>query len=241
MRNGVQFKPAHTTLKVLGVLLIAFSFSMLTPIPVSIYYDNGNHFPFYLAFAITLITGVSIWLPTRHCKEQLRTRDGFVIVTLMWIFLTTFGSLPFVLADKPHTSFSAAFFETMSGLTTTGVSVLTEVDGLSEAILYYRQQLQFLGGMGIIVLGVAILPLIGVGGMQLYKAESSKPLEDEKFTPRMAKTAKALWVSYAFSHFGCVGWDYLMPYVTHSAQYLQADMLHTQTLLHITITTCCTS
>jgi trk system potassium uptake protein len=193
-----------TTFKISGVLLMAFSFTMLTPIPIALYYGHGEAFPFYFAFMITLLTGFAIWLPTRGYHDPLKTQDGFIIVTLLWLLLTLFGSLPFALSHQPHASFTWAFFETMSGLSTTGATVLSRIDGLPQAVLYYRQQLQFLGGMGIIVLGVAILPLIGVGGLQLYRAESSRPVDEEKFTPRMAQTAKAMWLCYGILTLLCI-------------------------------------
>ncbi len=191
------------TAKLLGVLLMLFSISMLTPIPVSMYYHNHDASPFLVAFAITLITGFVLWMLGLRSKQVLRTRDGFIIVFAMWFVLGIFGSLPFMLSYSPHIPLSDAFFETISGLTTTGATALKQIDGLPQAILYYRQQLQFLGGMGIIVLAVAVMPLIGVGGMQLYKAETTGPMKDNKLTPRITETAKALWLIYVGLNIAC--------------------------------------
>ena len=160
------------TAKVLGILLMFFSISMLSPIPVSMYYHNHVGMPFLVAFLITMLTGVVLWAVGRRSKQELRTRDGFLIVFLMWFVLGAFGALPFMLSYSPHIPWSDAFFESVSGLTTTGATTLDHIDTIPKAVLYYRQQLQFLGGMGIIVLAIAIMPLIGVGGMQLYKAET---------------------------------------------------------------------
>lgn len=184
------------TAKILGVLLMFFSVSMLTPIPVSLYFHNHDAKPFLLAFAITFIVGLIMRISAYRCNAELRTRDGFIVVIAIWLVLGLFGCLPFMLSYSPHINFTAAFFETISGLTTTGASTLSQVDGIPESVLYYRQQLQFLGGMGIIVLAVAIMPMIGVGGMQLYKAEATGPMKDNKLTPRITETAKALWVIY---------------------------------------------
>jgi trk system potassium uptake protein TrkH len=129
-------------------------------------------------------------------RKELRLRDGFLIVVLFWIVLGLFGSLPLMMSKQPHMTFTDAVFESFSGLTTTGATVITAIDHLPHAILYYRQQLQWLGGMGIIVLAVAILPMLGVGGMQLYRAETPGPMKDNKLTPRITETAKALWYIY---------------------------------------------
>ncbi|HEX19218.1 MAG TPA: potassium transporter, partial [Acidiferrobacteraceae bacterium] len=117
-------------------------------------------------------------------------------VVLFWVLLALFGALPFVIADHPHMSFTDAFFESMSGLSTTGATTLSGIDDLPASIRYYRQQLQWLGGMGIVVLAVAVMPILGIGGMQLYRAETPGPIKDNKLTPRITETAKALWYIY---------------------------------------------
>jgi trk system potassium uptake protein TrkH len=135
--------------------------------------------------------------------QELRIRDGFLIVVLFWVGLGLAGALPFVLAEEPRLSITDAVFESMSGLTTTGATVIVGLDHLPKAILFYRQQLQWLGGMGIIVLAVAVLPMLGVGGMQLFRAEMPGPMKDAKLTPRITETAKALWYIYAAMTVAC--------------------------------------
>ncbi len=182
--------------RILGLLLMLFSATMLPPLGVSLLYGDGAWYTFLVAFGITLAVGVASWLPVRHQHRELRLRDGFVVVVMFWTVLSATGALPFVLAELPHLSLTDAFFESISGLTTTGATVITGLDDLPESILYYRQQLQWLGGMGIIVLAVAVLPMLGIGGMQLYKAETPGPIKDSKLTPRITETAKALWFIY---------------------------------------------
>ena len=183
-------------LRILGILLMIFSFSMLPSIAISYAYDDGSHLAFTSGFLITLITGFIIWAPVYRVRQDLRTRDGFLITVLFWAVLGLFGSIPFMLSEFTNLSFVDAVFESLSGLTTTGATVITGIDYLPESILFYRQQLQWLGGMGIIVLAVAILPMLGIGGMQLYRAETPGPVKDSKLTPRITETAKALWYIY---------------------------------------------
>ncbi|MDO6514067.1 MULTISPECIES: TrkH family potassium uptake protein [unclassified Neptuniibacter] len=183
-------------LRILGILLMIFSFSMLPPLAISYIYADGAEFAFIAGFFITLITGFIIWIPVYRVRQDLRTRDGFLITVLFWAVLGFFGAFPFMITEDPHLSFVDAVFESMSGLTTTGATVITGIDYLPKSILFYRQQLQWLGGMGIIVLAVAILPMLGIGGMQLYRAEIPGPVKDSKLTPRITETAKALWYIY---------------------------------------------
>ena len=136
------------------------------------------------------------WYPNRLHRRDLRAKEGFLIVVLFWTVLASFGALPLLLLEQPEMSVSDAFFEAFSGLTTTGATVIQGIDYLPKAVQFYRQQLQWLGGMGIIVLAVAILPILGVGGMQLYRAETPGPVKDSKMTPRIADTAKHLWYIY---------------------------------------------
>ncbi|NNF16194.1 MAG: potassium transporter [Gammaproteobacteria bacterium] len=182
--------------RILGLLLIVFSISMLTPIIVSVIYSDGAWLPFIESFALTAGLGLLIWWPVRRCHEELRLRDGFIVVASFWLVLGTVGAAPLYLATVPDMDFTDAVFESMSGLTTTGATVIQGLDVLPKSILYYRQQLQWLGGMGIIVLAVAVLPMLGVGGMQLYRAETPGPIKDSKLTPRITETAKALWYIY---------------------------------------------
>jgi trk system potassium uptake protein TrkH len=182
--------------RILGILLMVFSASMLPPMLVSVIYNDGALLPFFYAFAVTLITGIVCWLPVKSFHRELRLRDGFLIVVMFWTVLGLFGSLPLMLSEQPQMTTMDAIFESISGLTTTGATVLTGIDHLPKAIQFYRQQLQWLGGMGIIVLAVAIMPMLGIGGMQLYRAETPGPVKDSKLTPRITETAKALWVIY---------------------------------------------
>ncbi len=182
--------------RLLGLLMIIFSVTLLPPLAVSYYYDDGGANAFIYGFVLTVITGAAIWFPARKHKEDLRLRDGFLVVAAFWFGLGSIGALPLLFMDEPAMSFTDAMFEAMSGLTTTGATVLTGLDTMPQSLLYYRQQLQWLGGMGIIVLAVAVLPMLGVGGMQLYRAEIAGPVKDTKLTPRITETAKALWYIY---------------------------------------------
>lgn len=186
----------RTIQRLLGVLLMLFSLTMLPPVAVAWWYQDGALTPFLLGFALIFTAGLLFWAPVYKFRRELRMRDGFVVVTMFWTVLGMTGAVPFMLAAHPHMTFTNAVFESVSGLTTTGATVLTGLDVLPHAILYYRAQLQWLGGMGIIVLAVAILPILGVGGMQLYRAETPGPMKDAKLTPRITETAKALWYIY---------------------------------------------
>lgn len=181
--------------RVLGRLLSLFSFTMLTPVLVGLIYGDGVVLPFIGAFLATLLTGLLLYLPVRDEVGELKLRDGFIIVVLFWAVLGVFGALPFYFYSALDLSVAAAVFESMSGLTTTGATLIVGLDRLPHSILYYRQQMQWLGGMGIIVLAIAVLPMLGIGGMQLYRAETPG-LGKEKLTPRIAGTAKALWYIY---------------------------------------------
>jgi trk system potassium uptake protein len=183
-------------LRILGILLALFSLTLLPPLALSLIVADGAAPAFAAAFGLTLGAGILSWLPVRHIRRELRLRDGFVIVVMFWAVLSATGSLPFMLAENPRLSLADAMFESFSGLTTTGATVITRIDELPLSILYYRQQLQWLGGMGIIVLAVAVLPMLGIGGMQLYRAETPGPIKDNKLTPRIAETAKSLWYIY---------------------------------------------
>ena len=184
------------TLRVLGIFLMLFSVSMLPPVGVALYYHDGSILPFIASFTTTLLTGLAIWMPFRKKQYELKTRDGFLVVVLFWTVLSAFGALPLYFHFYPNLSFTSSMFESVSGLTTTGATVLTHLGSMPHAILYYRQQLHLLGGMGIIVLAVAVLPMLGIGGMQLYRAETVGPIKTTKLRPRMTQTAKALWYIY---------------------------------------------
>ena len=182
--------------RVLGMLLMIFSFTMLSPIIVSSIYDESTSSTFLIAFAITLLFGLLFWLPAMRKKGELRTRDGFFVTVFFWLVLSTFGALPLWLSDALQLSFVDSLFESVSGLTTTGATVISGLDTLPKSILFYRQQLQWLGGIGIVVIAVAILPMLGIGGMQMYRAETPGPLKDSKLTPRIAETANVLFKIY---------------------------------------------
>lgn len=186
----------RTIIRILGLLIALFSVAMLPPAIVALIYNDGGGVPFIIAFFFNIIAGILIWYPNRFQKEELRAREGFLIVVFFWLVLGSFGALPFVFSATPEMGITDAFFESFSGLTTTGATVLTGLDFLPKAFQFYRQQLQWLGGMGIIVLAVAILPILGVGGMQLYRAEIPGPMKDSKMTPKIADTAKHLWYIY---------------------------------------------
>ncbi|MDE3273316.1 TrkH family potassium uptake protein [Pseudoalteromonas sp. G4] len=186
----------RTIIKILGQLVALFSITMIPPALVSLIYKDGGGVPFVLAFVFSIIIGLIAYYPNRKQRGDLKAREGFLIVVLFWLVLGSFGSLPLIFLEEPNLSIADSVFESFSGLTTTGATVLTGIEYLPKAILFYRQQLQWLGGMGIIVLAVAVLPMLGVGGMQLYRAETPGPVKDSKMTPRIADTAKHLWYIY---------------------------------------------
>jgi len=185
-----------TVQKIVGLLIAGASPMMFPPALVSWWYQDGTISIFLISAVILFIIGMAIFLPVRHVHQELRLRDGFLIVAACWLALALVGALPFALLTQPDISYVDAVFESMSGLTTTGATILTNVDELPRGVLYYRQQLQWLGGLGIVVLAVAILPMLRVGGMQLYRAETPGPMKDSKLTPRITETAKALWLIY---------------------------------------------
>jgi trk system potassium uptake protein TrkH len=189
--------------RVLGLLMMIFSLTLVPPMLVSALYEDGTLNAFLYALMITFGIGLAVWLPVRSHKQELKTRDGFVITVLFWLVLAFSGSLPLYLAEHPGLSYTDAFFESLSGWTTTGATVITGLDELPKSILWYRQQLQWLGGMGIIVLAVAVLPMLGIGGMQLFRAETPGPVKDSKLTPRITETAKALWYIYLSLTIAC--------------------------------------
>ena len=189
--------------RIVGLLVIIFSVTMIIPGIVALIYKDGAGKAFSQTFLAALIIGLLLWIPNRNKKSELKPKEGFLIVVLFWTVLGSVGALPFIFSERPNLSVTDAFFESFSGLTTTGATTLVGLDTLPKAILFYRQMLQWLGGMGIIVLAVAILPLLGVGGMQLYRAEMPGPLKDNKMRPRIAETAKTLWLIYVFLTIVC--------------------------------------
>lgn len=190
-------------LSLLGLLVTLFSLSMLMPAIVGLIYGESDYYVFLMAFGVSCLTGAMVWGSMRGGKGELRTRDGFLITTLFWVVLGFFGSLPLFLHPALSLSFTDAIFESISGLTTTGSTVIVGLDFLPKSLLFYRQQLQWLGGIGIIVIAIAILPMLGIGGMQLFRAETPGPMKDNKLTPRIAGTAKLLFYIYLAMTIAC--------------------------------------
>jgi trk system potassium uptake protein len=181
---------------VLGVLLAGFALAYLLPIGCSLLFADGLAVRFLVAAAITAGLGLCMAAATWRFRRELKPRDGFLLVTLGWLLLPAAAALPLMLA-LPPLSFTGAFFEAMSGLTTTGSTVLTGLDSLPPSLNFWRHALQWFGGLGIVVMALAVLPLLGVGGMQLYKSAAPGAVKDERLTPRITETAKQLWFVYA--------------------------------------------
>ncbi len=181
--------------KFIGLLLIIFSFSQLPPIVVDLIYQQQQALIFLVTFFITFISGIICYLPFKNNKATIRTKEGIILVVSFWTILSLFATIPFMFVDGLNIGFSSAFFEAISGLSTTGATIINNLDELPKSILYYRQQLQWLGGMGIVVLAVAILPMFGVGSMELFHAEASS-ISKDRATPKLAQTAKMLWFIY---------------------------------------------
>jgi len=182
--------------KVMGFLILSSCLMMLPPTLVSLYYEDNQHLHFLICAMIFLVGGLTVYMPVRNVARELQLRDGFLVVTCSWLVVVLIGALPFALVSSPGITFVDAFFESMSGFTTTGSTIFTDVEALPRSLLYYRMQTQWLGGMGIIVLAVAILPMLRIGGMGLFRAETPGPQKDAKLTPRIKETAKALWMVY---------------------------------------------
>lgn len=190
--------------RVTGILLMLFSIVLVPPMLIDLWYAEGASSVFFISYLSTLLTGIVLWLPVRHIKTELRLRDGFVVVVMFWTLGSAMGALPLYLYSPLNMPLVDAVFESVSAITTTGATVMSGLDSMPHAILYHRSQLHFLGGMGIIVLAVAILPMLGIGGMQLYKAEAPGPVKDSKLTPRITETAKALWYVYLTLNIACI-------------------------------------
>ncbi len=180
--------------RILGQLLIAFSLTLLVPIWVAFYYHDDDLIVFASVFAIMLFLGLLCWYPAKDAKQELRLNDGFIITAGFWIILSFLSALPFLFS--PHLDLAQSVFEAVSAFTTTGATVITGLDALPKSVLYYRQQLQWFGGLGVIVFAIAVLPMLGVGGMQLYRAETPGPMHDDKLTPRLRYTAEYLLYVY---------------------------------------------
>ncbi|MQM35838.1 potassium transporter TrkG [Accumulibacter sp.] len=185
----------YPVVRVLSLVILMFGLTMLVPLGVSWFLDDGAFASFDEALLLTVATGLGLWYVTRRETRDLTIRDGFLMVALVWTLLPIYAALPLVL--QLGLSFTDAYFEAVSGLTTTGATVLTGLDDLPVSINLWRTQMVWLGGMGLIVLAIAILPLLGIGGRQMFKAETPGPMKDTKMTPRIAETAKGLWIVYS--------------------------------------------
>lgn len=192
----------YPTIRVFGVLLMGFALTLLIPLSVSWFLQDGAHSAYDEAFLLCFATGFGLWWSSRHAKHDLKIRDGFLMVVLVWTVLPIYAGMPFIL--QLGVSFTDAYFEAVSGLTTTGSTVLPNLDGLPPSINLWRGLLVWFGGMGLIVLAVAILPLLGIGGRQMFKAETPGPMKDSQLTPRITQTAKGLWVVYTGITAACI-------------------------------------
>ena len=189
-------------LRALGMIIMLFGLTILAPLILSYVTDDGAQTAYDEVFALTMLSGLFLWVRYRRVKRELNVRDGFLMVVLVWTILPAFAALPFMLhLGASHTD---AYFEAMSGLTTTGSTVFSGLDTLPLSINLWRHQLVWIGGMGLIVLAIAILPLLGIGGRQMFKAETPGPMKDAKLTPRIAETAKGLWLVYLGVTVACI-------------------------------------
>ena len=170
-----------------------FSLSFVIPMAISLIFDDSALNIFIITFAIIFSLGLFGWLVSRDAGDDLSQKDGFIIITFFWVVLSIAGSIPFILIGMPLVD---AFFESMSGITTTGATVISNLSDLPESVLFYRQLLQWMGGMGLIVLAIAVMPLLRIGGGQIYKTEIPGAMNDQKLTPRIKETAQALWLIY---------------------------------------------
>ncbi|MCM8612146.1 potassium transporter TrkG [Accumulibacter sp.] len=191
----------YPVVRVLSLVILMFGMTMLVPLLLSWFMHDGAESAFDEAVVLTVATGLGLWWATRRETRDLTIRDGFLMVALVWTVLPVYAALPLIL--QLHLSFTDAYFEAVSGLTTTGATVIVGLDELPVSINFWRTQLVWLGGMGLIVLAVAILPLLGIGGRQMFKAETPGPMKDSKMTPRMAETAKGLWLVYILISIAC--------------------------------------
>ena len=195
-------KRFYPVIRVFGVLLTGFSLTMLVPLLLSWYWQDGAHSAYDEAFLLSFGTGLILWWAARHEKRDLKVRDGFLMVVMVWTLLPVYAGLPLIL--QLNISFTDAYFEAVSGLTTTGSTVLPNLDMLPPSINLWRGMMVWLGGMGLIVLAVAVLPLLGIGGRQMFKAETPGPMKDSQLTPRLTETAKGLWGVYAVITLACI-------------------------------------
>jgi len=188
---------------VFALVMMVFAATMLAPLIMAIWGGDPALWSFVISALATFVLGALLWLATRRFKRELKTRDGLMLVALTWVALPAVAGFP--LWHFLPINFTDAYFEAASGLTTTGGTVLSGLEFLPRSINLWRHLLSWLGGMGIIVLAVAILPMLGVGGMQIYRAEMPGPMKDSKLTPRIGQTAKLLWAVYAGLTVACIG------------------------------------
>lgn len=186
---------SRTLLRIFGAIIALSATISLPPLLLAWWWDEPSAVAFLETFLVAGIAGFALWFPVRRARYEMRLRDGFLIVSGVWIIAVLVTALPFMLAE-PHLSYTDAVFEAASGLTTTGATVIVGIEYLPRSVLFYRASLNYFGGMGIVILAVAILPMLRVGGMQLFRAETTGPQKDSKLTPRIADTAKALWLVY---------------------------------------------
>lgn len=191
-----------THIRIFGLMLVVYSLTYLLPILTSLFYEDGTLEIFLFDMVLTLGSGLVLWILTRQFQVELKARDGFILVFVTWVGMSSVSTLP-LLSFIEGLGFTDAYFESMSGLSTTGATILSNLDYLPPAINLWRHELNWLGGMGIIVLAVAILPILGVGGRQLYVAEIPGPMKDSRLTPRITETAKNLWLTYALITLAC--------------------------------------
>src|SRR6056300_40272 len=186
----MNFKPL---LNLFSILVMFFSLSFVLPMIVSLIFEDSALNIFIITFISIFTLGLVGWFISKDAEDDLSQKDGFIIITFFWIVLSVAGSMPFILIGMPLID---SFFESMSGIATTGATVISNLSVLPESLLLYRQLLQWMGGMGLIVLAVAVMPLLGIGGGQLYKTEIPGAMNDQKLTPRIKETAQALWLIY---------------------------------------------
>ncbi|HHB9651560.1 TPA: Trk system potassium transporter TrkG [Escherichia coli] len=187
-----------------GFLVWLYSLSMLPPMVVALFYKEKSLFVFFITFVIFFCIGGGAWYTTKKSGIQLRTRDGFIIIVMFWILFSVISAFPLWIDSELNLTFIDALFEGVSGITTTGATVIDDVSSLPRAYLYYRSQLNFIGGLGVIVLAVAVLPLLGIGGAKLYQSEMPGPFKDDKLTPRLADTSRTLWITYSLLGIACI-------------------------------------
>lgn len=196
LNDSLHISQLRVVVHLCGFLVLLYSFSMLPPMTIALLNKERSLFAFFSTFMTFFTLGGGAWLATKHAGIQLRTRDGFVIIVLFWLLFSFISAMPMWMDDGLNLFFADALFEGVSGITTTGATVIGDVSAMPKSYLYYRAQLNFIGGLGVIVLAVAVLPLLGIGGMKLYQSEMPGPFKEERLTPRLADTARTLWLTY---------------------------------------------